>query len=57
MSRFQFPAQFLPGLLLGAAGGLAAGALRLQAVRLLRLQGVSDRRAVCRGLRIQCALR
>ena len=57
MSWFQFPAQFLPGLLLGAAGGLAAGALRLQAVRLLRLQGVADRRAVCRGLRIQCALR
>ena len=54
---FQFPAEFLPGLLLRAAGGLAAGPLRLQAVRLLRLQGVADRGALRGRVRLLSAVR
>ena len=46
-AHFQFPAEFLPGLLLRSAGRLAAGPLCVQAVRLLRLQGVTDSRALC----------
>ena len=57
ISRFQFPAQFLPGLLLRSAGRLAAGPLRLQTVRLLRLQGVPDRCALCCGFRLLSSVR
>jgi hypothetical protein len=37
----QFPEELLPGVLPGPAGGLATGAVCLQALRLLWLQGKS----------------
>ena len=49
----QFSEEFLPCLLPGPAGRLAAGSVRVQAVRLLRLQGVSDRRPLRGGLRLK----